>query len=110
MEDKTSQAMEIVSIDIRRKKQTNRQLGRPICYKKKTNNSSKCLAKTSTFAAWLQKISLHPAGGKKKGSPCGINMKTFLDIVANKSSLLENRWTFDDTTHTVWRHAMFSDV
>lgn len=27
-------------------------------------------------------------------------MKTFLDIVANKSSLLQNRWDFDDTTHT----------
>lgn len=27
-------------------------------------------------------------------------MQTFLDIVANKSSQLQNRWDFDHTTHT----------
>lgn len=38
-------------------------------------------------------------------------MKTFLDTVANKSLLLQNRWDFDDTahTHTPWTHAMFSE-
>lgn len=67
-------------------------------------------AKIFTGAAWLQKISLHP--GRKNCRPWEINMKAFLDIVANKSSLLQNRWDFEDTTHThtLWTHAMLSDV